>query len=107
MEYGQFSKPFPGQFPSFKSLSRAGEGGAQREKETSLVPNKLFHPSLTQGEPGASPAPGRYAQRQSAGSDSPGCSAAARAGQGETATGSQGGPGASGGEAAAQPEDQS
>lgn len=85
-------------------MSRAGEGGAQREKEASQGPSKLLssHPS-----PRESQEPVRLKRSMGSASQpgpgSQGCSAA-RAGQGETVKGHRGDPGASG-EAGAEPED--
>ena len=88
-------------------MSRAREGGAQMEKEANQGPNKLIpsHPSPKESqEPAQLKGSTGSASQQGRG---PWGNTAARAGQEETAKGYQGGPGASGGEAGAEPEDRS
>lgn len=104
MNTGNLINHFQVNFPSLKSMSGAGEGGAQRAKEASEGTHELLpsHPSPRESQD----QPNSRAVRAEPACQGRAPSGAAPLGQArERAEGHEGDPGASGGEAGAEPED--
>lgn len=104
MKTGNLINHFQVNFPSLKSMSGVGEGGAQREKEASEGPHELLpcHPSPRESQD----QPNSRAVRAAPACQGRAPRGAAPLGQArERGEGHEGDPGASGGEAGAEPEE--